>query len=457
MTGRRALVASALLALAVLALDATTELGTGVATLYAIPLLLVSYAAPPQLSLVAAAVVSVLIVGRAVAGWPPGAPVVVVVNRSIALLVAWATAVVAGRLRQARDQGATSARDLADVKYALDQSAIVATTDARGVITYVNDTFCAISKYTRDELIGRDHRILNSGLHPKEFMRNLWFTIGSGRIWRGEIRNRAKDGSIYWVDTTIVPFLNPSGKPYQYMAIRYEITARKKSEELLRNQAALTQLGEMAAVVAHEVKNPIAGIRGALQVIMSRMPAENRDRLIMTDIVARLDSLNAIVQDLLVFAQPRQPNYEAIEVGALVETTIDLLRRDPAIGGVSFRVSGGSRALSGDRDQLRILLQNLLLNAAQAMKGRGDVDVALHGDAAGCRITIRDHGPGIQPEVVEKAFDAFFTTKHRGTGLGLAIARRVAEAHGGQIALDPADGGGTVASVWLPFDRAAGA
>src|SRR3954469_1670046 len=201
--------------------------------------------------------------------------------------------------------------NLDDLRYALDQSAIVATTDTRGLITFVNEKFCEVSKYSSAELLGQDHRILNSGYHSKEFMRHLWVTIANGRIWRGEIRNRAKDGTLYWVDTTIVPFLDARGKPYQYMALRYEITDRKRSEEQLREQAALTRLGEMAAVVAHEVKNPIAGIRGALQVIMGRMPAEARDRAVMGDIIARLDGLNGVVQDLLVFARPRELRTES--------------------------------------------------------------------------------------------------------------------------------------------------
>ncbi|MGG1662314.1 EAL domain-containing protein [Brevibacillus sp. NRS-1366] len=125
-------------------------------------------------------------------------------------------------------------RELADVRYALDQSTIVAMTDQRGVILRANDQFCNISKYDRSELIGQDHRLLNSGYHPKSFFKQMWACIGSGQIWRGEIRNRAKDGSFYWVDTTIVPFTNQNGKIYQYVSIRSDITARKQMEEEVR-------------------------------------------------------------------------------------------------------------------------------------------------------------------------------------------------------------------------------
>lgn len=127
-----------------------------------------------------------------------------------------------------------SLKALEDYKFSLDQSAIIAFTDEKGVITSVNDNFCNISKYNREELIGKTHNIINAKHHPKEFFKHLWKTITSGEVWSGEIKNKAKDGSYYWVDTTIVPFLDKNNKPFQYLAIRFDITSRKEAEYELK-------------------------------------------------------------------------------------------------------------------------------------------------------------------------------------------------------------------------------
>ena len=352
---------------------------------------------------------------------------------------------------------------IARYKYALDQASIVAVTDVKGRITFVNDKFCEISKYTREELLGQDHRILNSAHHPKAYIRELWRTIATGRVWRGELRNRAKDGTFYWVDTTIVPFLDERGKPEEYLAIRTDITERKHIEAQLRQRDTLAQLGQMAAIIAHEVKNPLAGISGAIQVISSRMSSESRDAQVLKEVIARIGSLNEVLGGLLEFARPPTPLARDTRLDDFVQPARVYLRDHPSYRFIRFSVSGEGVRITGDPTLLGRAVLNLVINAAQAherpvdsgppMGSLAGEAPSIHVDVSARKgevvIAVRDNGPGMDATVMAELFRPFFTTKVAGTGLGLSIVKQTAEAHGGRVEVQ-SEPGRTTFSVILP-------
>jgi PAS domain S-box-containing protein len=442
-------------------LDAIAPPSITVAILYIIPTILFVGGSQLAEPLVVAALATVLTIVGLYVSPDPGGLQIDLLNRVIAIAALWiAAALVVTYVRMVEKwtretREATAAREeslrrLKDIEYALDQSAIVAATDQTGKITYVNDKFCQISKYSREELLGQDHRIINSGLHSKEFIRDLWRTIAHGRVWRGELRNRAKDGSFYWVDTTIVPFLNERGKPWQYLSIRNDITQRKMAEEQLRDEAALTQLGRLSAVVAHEVRNPLAALKGGLQVLASRLPADLPGKDIIGPMQARIDALNRTVQDILTYSKPNPPKPQRFNVASLVNEVANTARA--AVPGAIINVIAEPVIIEADPEMTRAALLNLLINAAH-VSGDTPIEFVARSRDGHCDIEILDRGPGIPTTVREHLFEPFITTRPGGTGLGLAIARRLTQQQGGTIRLDDRTGGGTAAIIRIPLPR----
>jgi PAS domain S-box-containing protein len=457
-------IGAAALLLLVLWLDTQTPLGVAVPALYAAPVLLFLWTGRFWESLFVAAIATVLTIAGLYLSPPGGNREIAAVNRALVLSLVWLTAGSVTWYRrvaerwiaetdQARLRARESVRRLEEIRDALDQAAIVAATDQRGIINYVNDKFCEISKYSREELLGQDHRIINSGFHPKEFIRHLWRTIARGHVWRGELRNRAKDGSIYWVDTTIVPFLDSRGKPWQYLSIRSDITQRKIAEAQLRDQAALAQLGKLAAVVAHEVRNPLAGLKASLQVFQQLLPSDLTEREIVGPMIERIDELNAKVQDILLYARPNQPKRQAFDVGPVILDAVSSARAESSSPAIT--VGGDAAVVNADPDMVRAVLLNLLLNACHASGGL-PVEVVTTTANGFCEVAVVDRGPGIPGDLREQVFEPFVTTKSRGTGLGLAIARRLTTLQGGTVTLSDREGGGTIALLRLPLADVAG-
>ena len=450
--------AAAVLLAAIFIIDINVPIGIHVSALYVLPCLLFIWAGRFQEPLIVAAVATVLTIASFSASSSLG-DAAALVNRLLDIGAIWLTAgfvvahvrVVQSWTRQMTEANQAlqeSMRRLQDIQHALDQSAIVAATDQRGIINYVNAKFCEISKYSRNELLGQDHRIINSGYHSKEFIQSIWRTIAQGGVWRGELRNRAKDGSTYWVDTTIVPFLNEQGKPWQYLAIRSDITQRKAAEQRLRDDAALTQIGRLSAIVAHEVRNPLAGLKGSLQILASRLPPDLPGREIITPMLARIDALEQTVQDILTYVRPNAPKKQRFEMRTLAAETIASARA--AVKGSEIRLIDGTTAIiDADPELCRAILLNLIVNAAQASDGQ-PVDVDLRTVAGQIEVVIADRGGRVPFEIRDHLFEPFVTTRPGGTGLGLAIARRLTHLQGGSLTLNDRVNGGTEAIMRLP-------
>ena len=377
------------------------------------------------------------------------------------------------RLRRERSPGELerSQKEVADIKFALDQSTIVAITDQRGIINYVNDAFCRISKYSRDELLGQDHRIINSGYHPKDFIRELWTTIASGKVWKGDLKNRAKDGSIYWVDTTIVPFLDAAGKPYQYVAIRHEITQLKQAEEKILQQAAelkhaaqLSFVGELAAGLAHEIKNPLAGIQGTVDILIRRRDPSDPETEALQAIRHEVERIDATVRALLERARPREVSIMASSLTDIVGRAVNLARaqsRNEATPGnrvkIEFEPPADPMIVPIDAPQIEDAVLNLIINAIESADGDGHVMIRVAQDDPDSEfedeaiVEVSDNGCGISEADLMRIFNPFFTTRPGGTGLGLPAVRRIARAHGGGVAVKSSLGAGSTFTLHLPI------
>ena len=369
-------------------------------------------------------------------------------------------------LQETTEQAQHALYELEEQKFALDQHSIVAITDLGGTITYANQRFADISGYTIDELLGQNHRMLNSGYHDQQFWKNMYQTVSRGWVWKQEVCNRAKDGHLYWVDTTIVPFKNKDGKPQSYVAIRTDITERKRTEsELIQAkedaEAAVVAKSEFLASMSHEIRTPMNGVLGMLGLVMNTsLSEEQQHRIALAQSSA--NALLTLINDILDFSKVEAGKLE-LEIldfnlrtllGEFVES-MALQAQDKGLE-VILDVTGVEHSMvRTDPGRLRQILTNLVGNAIKFTE-QGEIIITVKLDEeepetqqSRLYVKVQDTGIGIPEDKLNHLFDSFTqvdastTRKYGGTGLGLAIAKKLSELMDGSISVSSQEGKGS--------------
>ncbi|NJB70037.1 PAS domain S-box-containing protein [Saonia flava] len=335
-----------------------------------------------------------------------------------------------------------STKEMNQFKEALDDSSLVDITDANGVITSVNDKFCEISKYERSELIGRTHRILNSGHHSKEFFTELWTKIKKGEVWVGGIKNKTKTGEFYWVHTAIIPFKNESGEIYQFLTIRQDITKLTllsvQYENLkLRNK----EIEQFTYIASHDLQEPLRTVRSMIDILQDQYQGKlDKDaQLSLNFITEATDRMSDLIKGLL--------DYSRIGGGKELRSfdsndTIRIIKRDlaSAIKRTNTSITMDQLpVLKAYRTEVRLLFQNLISNAIKFHKEGvfPRIHISAKEDDGYWRFSVQDNGIGIAEKDNRNVFAIFQRLNKRnayeGTGIGLAHCEKIVHLHGGEI------------------------
>ena len=348
--------------------------------------------------------------------------------------------------------------NISEFEELLFDNSIVGITDEEGTIIYANKNFCKISKYSADELIGNNHRMIKSDEHDDEFFANMWKSISNGKVWSGEVKNRAKDGAFYWVKTTIIPITDDDGIK-NYVAIRNDITkekeiqqrllkmeddlleqnvtllseVEKKSSDLVKSERLAT-IGTMASRIAHDLKNPLTIIQTYAEMlspeILSKLESSDKEKWFRLQ--NSVFDMKRIIEDVLDFARTTEIKKKKSSFIAILRLAMNHVKSGYD---VQINLPENDISLKCDARKIEGVLSNLINNAVQAIDGHGEVDVEISSDSENLTILIKDSGPGIAEKDLERVFEPMFTTKKTGTGLGLVICKSIVEQHGGTISV----------------------
>ena len=315
-----------------------------------------------------------------------------------------------------------------NLRRAIDESSIVSILDVNGHITFVNDEFCRVSKYSKEELIGKHQKMLRAEMYPEEFYDQLWGDLRKGKVWHGEVCNKAKDGSLFWNKTTIVPFADKNGDIYEFVAIRSDITDQKELALKLIKAEKLSAVGELSARISHDIRNPLSVISNEIQMLkLKKLLNENQTKRIDNAI----KRITHQTEEVLDYVHETPLNITKFNLTELVKDSLDTMMIP---SNVKIITPKDEIVIAGDQHKMEVVLINLIYNSIQALEETGGtIDIRLSDTTSEIIIEVIDSGPGIQLEPIEKVFEPLVTTKQKGTGLGLASVKNIVEQHNGSI------------------------
>jgi PAS domain S-box-containing protein len=374
-----------------------------------------------------------------------------------------------------------SIKELKDYKFALDQSAIIAITDEKGIIKTVNDNFCEISQYNREELIGNSHKIINSKFHSKAFFKEMWNTIKSGNVWRGLIKNKKKNDEYYWVDTTIVPFLDVNKKPFQYLAIRFDATEIINAEdEIIKAKELAEESNQLKtaflANMSHEIRTPMNGILGFINILKQpNLTYENQQEyinIIDKSGIRLLSIINDIIDISKIESKQMEVSVSETNINDHIEYIYNFFKLEVANKGILLGYKNGfaknDAYIKTDSEKLYAVLINLVKNAIKFCdNGTIDFgytlktkDISTTNEINELEFYVKDSGVGIPEGRQHAIFDRFIQADisdkraFQGAGLGLSISKAFVEMLGGKIWVESKVGIGSVFYFTIPYDAA---
>lgn len=351
----------------------------------------------------------------------------------------------------AQNKIADKAKEINDIRAALDEAAIVNISDEAGVLTYVNDKFCKLSQYSETELLGQRLYSNDLGTEASVLVRKIWLYIINGKTWKGQLQQLAKDGSLYWVETTIVPFIDKTGKPYQYVAISFDITEKKLAEvnltdALIDLEKNNKELDQFAYVVSHDLKAPLRAINNLAEWIVEDMPEMPDDvRKNLSLLRGRILRMENLINGVLDYSRIGRTKIEkeSIDLNELVGHIVESL-----IPVENYKVTVSNLpVVFNAKILLYQVFSNLFSNAVKYNdKEQGIIDCSYTDTEDFHQFTIADNGPGIEPEYRDKVFGVFQTIQARdkkeSTGIGLSIVKKIIDEGGGSIHIETNNNGG---------------